>query len=59
MAHRTSGSRFGAADSPCKDGEGKVIEFSTSGSAGAYKNQLTEDCASPNVFYTVEPKPDL
>ena len=56
MAHRTAGSRFGAAESPCKDGKGKILEFETSGSAHAYKNNLTDGLKSANVFYTVCPQ---
>lgn len=55
MAHRTSGSVLGAANSPCKTENGKVLEFETKGAADAYKNQLNEGCRSGNVFYTTEP----
>lgn len=55
MAHRTAGSRLGAAQAPCKDENGKVLEFETKGSADAYKSQLNEGCRSGNVFYTTEP----
>jgi hypothetical protein len=54
-AHRTAQSSFGAATSPCKDENGKVLEFETKGAADAYKNRLNEGCRSGNVFYTTEP----
>ena len=55
MAHRTSGSILGVAESPCKGGDGKILMFETSGAAESYRKELTDKCQSGNVFYSVEP----
>jgi len=54
--HRTAGSVFGAMDSPCKDINGNIIEFETEQGAREYRDALTKECRSANVYYTVAEK---
>jgi hypothetical protein len=54
MAHRSAASVLGAANSPCKNSDGKVIVWPEREMAEQYCNRLNAECKSSNVSYTVE-----
>ena len=53
MAHRSARSIFGAGDRPCKDIDGKVLEFATREETESEATKYQMGIHGPNVWYIV------